>query len=64
MARKTVFVSDLTGKEIADKNAATVTIAYADARKGIVKLDVNAAEIADLAATPRAASAGGYLPPI
>ena len=64
MARKTVFVSDLTGKEIADKNAATVTIAYADARKGIVKLDVNAAEVADLAATPRAASAGGYRPPI
>ena len=50
MARKTIFVSDLTGKEIDEKNAATVTIRYADARKGQVVLDVNAEEVADLAA--------------
>ena len=62
MARKTVFVSDLTGKEIADKNAATVTIAYADARKGIVKLDVNAAEVADLAAKGTAQKRRGRKP--
>ena len=50
MARKTIFVSDLTGKTIEDGDAATVTIRYADARKGQVMLDVNASEVADLAA--------------
>lgn len=50
MARKTIYVSDLTGNEIDEKNAATVTIKYADARRGQVVLDVNADEVADLAA--------------
>jgi sugar/nucleoside kinase (ribokinase family) len=50
MARKTIFVSDLTGKTIDEKDAATVTIRYADARRGQVVLDVNASEVADLAA--------------
>jgi hypothetical protein len=50
MARKTIFVSDLTGKTIDEKEAATVTIRYADARRGQVVLDVNAGEVADLAA--------------
>ena len=50
MARKTVFVSDLTGKEIGEKDAAQIVIKYADARRGQVVLDVNADEVADLAA--------------
>jgi hypothetical protein len=49
MARKTIFVSDLTGKEIEEKDSAKVTITYADARRGQVVLDVNAAEVEDLA---------------
>jgi hypothetical protein len=49
MARKTIFVSDLTGKEIDDKDAATVIIRYADARRGQVALDVNASEVDELA---------------
>jgi hypothetical protein len=49
MAKKTIFVSDLTGKEIDERNAATVTIRYADARRGQVVLDVNANEVDDLA---------------
>jgi hypothetical protein len=49
MARKTIFVSDLTGRTIDEKEAATVTIRYADARRGQVVLDVNANEVADLA---------------
>ena len=49
MARKTILVSDLTGKEIDPKDAATVTITYNDARRGRVVLDVNADEIDDLA---------------
>jgi hypothetical protein len=50
MARRTIFVSDLTGKTIDEKNAATVTIRYSDARRGQVVLDVNAGEVDDLAA--------------
>jgi hypothetical protein len=50
MARKTIFVSDLTGKAIDEANAATVTIKYSDARKGQVVLDANADEVADLTA--------------
>lgn len=50
MARRTIFVSDLTGRPIDEKDAATVTIRYSDARKGQVVLDVNAGEVADLAA--------------
>jgi hypothetical protein len=50
VAKKTIFVSDLTGKTIDEKDAATVTVKYADARRGQVVLDVNASEVADLAA--------------
>jgi hypothetical protein len=50
MARRTIFVSDLTGNSINEKNAATVTIRYADARRGQVVLDVNPGEVDDLAA--------------
>jgi hypothetical protein len=50
MARRTVLLSDISGKEIDDRNAATVTIRYTDARRGQVVLDVNASEVDDLAA--------------
>ena len=49
MARRTIFVSDLSGKEIDEKDAATVTIKYADARRGSVVLDVNASEVEEMA---------------
>lgn len=49
MAKKTIFVSDLSGKKIDDKNAAQMIIRYADARRGQVVLDVNANEVDDLA---------------
>jgi hypothetical protein len=39
----------LTAKEIDEKDAATVTIKYSDARRGQVVLDVNASEVDDLA---------------
>jgi hypothetical protein len=50
MAKKTVLVSDLTGTEIDERDAASVTIRYGDARRGQVHLDVNASEVDDLAA--------------
>ena len=49
MARKVVLVSDLTGKEIEESNAAQLVINYRDARRGRVVLDVNADEVDDLA---------------
>ena len=50
MSRKTVLVSDLSGTEIHDvKDAATVSITYGDARRGIVRLDVLATEVDNLA---------------
>jgi hypothetical protein len=49
MARRTILVSDLSGKEIDDRDAAQVVIRYADARRGQVVLDVNASEVDDLA---------------
>jgi hypothetical protein len=49
MAKKTILVSDLTGSEIEEKNAAQVIVKYADARRGQVVLDVNADEVEDLA---------------
>lgn len=50
MARRTIIVSDLTGKEIDNRDAAQVVIRYSDARRGQVVLDVNASEVDDLAA--------------
>jgi hypothetical protein len=50
VAKKTIFVSDLSGKEIDEKDAASITIRYSDARRGQVHLDVNASEVDDLAA--------------
>jgi hypothetical protein len=49
VARKTIFVSDLTGEPIEDKDAAQLIINYRDARRGRVVLDVNANEVDDLA---------------
>ena len=49
VARRTIVVSDLSGNEIDEKNAAQVVIKYADARRGQVVLDVNADEVEELA---------------
>jgi hypothetical protein len=62
VARKTVLVSDLTGKEIDDKEAVTVTLRYADARRGIVVLDANASEVSDLASKGRKQARRGRPP--
>jgi hypothetical protein len=40
MAKKTVLVSDISGKEIADGKGATVRIVFRDSRKGARELDV------------------------
>jgi hypothetical protein len=40
MARKSIFVSDLSGDEIPEGKGAQVSIKFADARKGTIVLDV------------------------
>ena len=62
MARKTIFVSDLTGEQIADGQAAQVIIKYQDARRGQVVLDVNANEVDDLARKGRSRLGAGAGP--
>ena len=42
MARKTIFVSDFSNKEIVDeKQSATITVKYGDGRRGIVVADAH-----------------------
>jgi hypothetical protein len=42
MAKKTIFVSDFTGKAIADeKQSATVTVKFGDGRRGVVVSDAH-----------------------
>ena len=42
MARKTVFVSDLSGKEIAnERDAVTITVKFGDARRGQYAVDAH-----------------------
>ena len=42
MARKTVFVSDFSGKEIGDpKQSATISVRYGDGRRGVVVADAH-----------------------
>ena len=42
MARKTIFVSDFSGKEIVDeKESATITVRYGDGRRGVVVADAH-----------------------
>jgi hypothetical protein len=63
MARKTIYVSDLSGAEIRDeKDAAQVVIKYADARRGQVVLDVLASEVDDLASKGRKQARRGRRP--
>lgn len=63
MARKTVLVSDLTGATINDeRQGATVTIKYGDARRPNVVLDVNATEVEELAAKGQKVARRGRRP--
>ena len=48
MARKVVFVSDLSGDEIANGKGAQITIKFNDARKGTIVLDATDNEADEL----------------
>lgn len=63
MARKSIIVSDISGREIRDaKDSASVTIRYGDARRGQISLDVLATEVDDLAAKGRKTARRGRKP--
>ena len=62
MARKTVVVSDLSGEAIADGKAATITIRFTDARKGMYVLDVTEQEAEELGSKGRKQARRGRRP--
>lgn len=62
MARKTVLVSDMSGKEIAEGKGATIRITFRDARKGVRELDVTDEEAEGLAAKGRQVARRGRRP--
>jgi hypothetical protein len=42
MARKTIFVSDLSGKEIDnERDSVKITVTFGDARKGVYVIDAH-----------------------
>jgi hypothetical protein len=62
MARKTVLVSDLSGKEIAENDGAKVRITFNDARRGAIELDVTAEEGKQMGAKGRPVARRGRKP--
>ncbi|HET6760739.1 MAG TPA: hypothetical protein VFH13_01510 [Gemmatimonadaceae bacterium] len=62
MARKTVFVSDLSGKEIEGGKAARITISFDDGRKGSYVLDVTEQEAMELGRKGRQQARRGRRP--
>jgi hypothetical protein len=63
VARKSIIVSDISGREIRDeKDSAKVAISYGDARRGRVELDVLASEVDELASKGRKTARRGRKP--
>jgi hypothetical protein len=62
MARKSIFVSDLSGAEIADGKGAQVSIKFNDARKGTIVLDVTDQEAEELGRKGRKQARRGRRP--
>ena len=62
MARKSVFVSDLSGAEIPDGKGAQVSIKFNDARKGTVVLDVTDQEAEEIGRKGRKQARRGRRP--
>lgn len=65
MARKTIFVSDFSNKEIADeKQSATITVRYGDGRRGVVVADAHVEDkiVQDIAQAGRQQARRGRRP--
>jgi hypothetical protein len=62
VAKKTVVVSDLSGKEVAEGRGAVISIRFNDARKGTYVLDVTDDEAEDLGSKGRKQARRGRRP--
>jgi hypothetical protein len=62
MARKTVFVSDLSGDAIEEGKAAKIRISFDDARKGSYEIDATADEAMELGRKGRQVARRGRKP--
>jgi hypothetical protein len=62
VAKKTVRVSDVSGEEIDEGQGATVSIRFADARRGALVLDVTDAEAEAMGAKGRKVGRRGRRP--
>jgi hypothetical protein len=62
MAKKTIHISDLSGKEVPGGHGATISIKFADARKGTDVLDVTDAEGEELGQKGRKQARRGRRP--
>jgi hypothetical protein len=62
VAKKTIHLSDLSGKEVAEGKGATISIKFADARKGAYVLDVTEDEAEELGAKGRKQARRGRRP--
>jgi hypothetical protein len=62
MARKTIHISDLSGTEVPEGRGATVSIKFADARKGTYVLDVTDEEAEEIGQKGRKQARRGRRP--
>jgi hypothetical protein len=62
VAKRTIHVSDLSGKEVPEARGATISIKFADVRKGTYVLDVTEDEAEELGAKGRKQARRGRRP--
>ena len=62
MAKKTVFVSDLSGNSIEEGKGAKIRITFDDARRGSYEVDATADEAAELGRKGRQVARRGRKP--
>lgn len=62
MARKSIFVSDLSGDEIPEGKGAKVRIVFSDSRRGAYELDVTDEEAVKLGKNGRQTARRGRRP--
>lgn len=62
MARRTIFVSDLSGEQVPEGKVAQIVVKYSDGRKGVHTLDVTESEADEIARKGRASKTRGRRP--
>jgi hypothetical protein len=62
MAKKTVRVSDISGKDIEDGKGATIRVSFEDSRRGNYEVDATAEEALDIGRKGRQVARRGRRP--